>query len=181
MSEHGCCRFPIPDLRPIHDLQRTPWWRRCVRPDILTLELYDANISTTLVPNETIDIYELVCKEAKGLYQENEAEEPIAFLHATAQEGDSVNMADGVGNFDLPRLTVTLRPTQNNSELEEDIGNESEEDPDIMYTSTGEALLDLTAQQPSPFSKRRLIHKGQNHRDDGMRKKFTASIKGTNS
>ena len=132
------------------------------------MELYDASISTTTAPNETINIFDIVCKEAKGLYQENNDQEAISFLHATAQDGDCVNMADGVGNFDLPRITLTLRPSQNNNELEEDTANESEEDPDVMYMSTGEALIGLNAQQPSPFSKKRRIHKGQNHKDEGI-------------
>lgn len=37
-------RFPIPDLRPIHDPQRVPWWSRNVRPDYILLSLHQANI-----------------------------------------------------------------------------------------------------------------------------------------
>jgi len=72
-------RFPIPDLRPIHDMQRTPWWRRHLRPDILTVELIETLVSTTLTPNESVATYQLVCKEAKCLYQENENLEVIPF------------------------------------------------------------------------------------------------------
>ena len=32
-------RFPIVDLRPIHDPDRAPWWQRNVRPDYLELKL----------------------------------------------------------------------------------------------------------------------------------------------
>ena len=91
----------------------------------------------------------------------------ISFMHVTAQESDSVNMADGAGHYDLPRLTLTMRPGQTNSELEDELASESEEELDVMTMSTGEALLGLTATQPSPFSKKRRIHKGDNHRDDG--------------
>jgi len=160
-------RFPIPDLRPIHDMQRTPWWRRHLRPDILTVELIETLVSTTSATNESVATYQLVCKEAKCLYQENENQEVISFMHVTAQESDSVNMADGAGHYDLPRLTLTMRPAQTNSELEDELDTGSEEEPDVMIMSTGEALLGLTAAQPSPFSKKRRIHKGDNHRDDG--------------
>ena len=163
-------RFPIPDLRPVHDMQRNPWWRRCLRPDILTLELYEGVLKTVLIPNETIMTYDVVCKEALGTYQEEAGKEVITFLQATAQDGDDVNIADGAGHYDLPRVTFTLRPSQTNGvELEDqdDAQNENEEDTDIMTMSTGEALLGLTATQPSPFSKQTRIHKGNNHRDEG--------------
>ncbi len=93
------------------------------------------------------------------------------------QDGDSVNIADGVDHFDLPRLTLTLRPAQaSGAELEDDAGDgaggggdddDDADDADVMNMSTGEALLGLTAQRPSPFSKKRRIHKGQNHKDEG--------------
>ena len=138
-----------------------------MRPDILSLELFDVVLSTTLAPNETVATYQVVCKEAKGLYQENETEQVISFLHVTSQENDSINMADGAGHYDLPRLILTMRPTLSNSELEE-FATESEEEPDLMSMSTGEALLGFSTVQPSPFSKKRRIHKGDNHRDEGQ-------------
>lgn len=32
-------RIPVPDLRPKHDMQRCPWWKRNVRDDYLELRL----------------------------------------------------------------------------------------------------------------------------------------------
>ena len=95
-------------------------------------------------------------------------------MHVSAPESDSVNMADGAGHYDLPRLTLTMKPGQTNSELEEEeeedeeeqVPSESEE-PDVMTMSTGEALLGQRAQEPSPFSRKSRIHKGDNHRDEG--------------
>ncbi len=151
-------------------MQRIPWWRRNLRPDILTVQLYDALITTTFIPDETVGTYQMVCKEARCLYQEEVGQEAIDFLQATAQEGDSVNMADGAGHYDLPRMTLTIRPSQDSiSQLEdhEDATLESEEeDADVMTLSTGEALMGLAPSEPSPFSKQRRIHKGQHHRDE---------------
>ena len=128
-------------------------------------------MTTTSIPNETIATYHLVCKEALGSYQEQAGQETITFLQAAAQDGDDVDIADGAGHYDLPRVTFTLRPSQSNGiELEEqdDTNNENEEeDADVMTLSTGEALLGMTDAQPSPFSKQRRIHKGHNHRDEG--------------
>lgn len=168
-------RFPIPDLRPVHDMQRNPWWRRCLRPDILTFELFDAVLNTTVIPNETIMTYNIVCREALGTYQEEADKDVITFLQATAQDGDDVNIADGAGHYDLPRITLTLRPSQSNGieldDNEETINDNLEEDVDVMTMSTGETLLGITTTQPSPFSKQRRIHKGNNHRDEGTKGK----------
>lgn len=35
-------RIPSVDLRPVHDMDRPPWWRRMVRKDYFLLELTDA-------------------------------------------------------------------------------------------------------------------------------------------
>lgn len=152
-------------------MQRNPWWRRCLRPDILTVELCDAVLNTTVIPNETIATYNIVCKEVVGTYQEEAGKEAITFLQATAQDGDDVNIADGAGHYDLPRITLTLRPSQSNGieldDNEDPLNENDEDDPDVMTLSTGEALLGMTASQPSPFSKQRRIHKGHSHRDEG--------------
>ncbi|XP_045024451.1 autophagy-related protein 2 homolog A isoform X1 [Daphnia magna] len=163
-------RFPIPDLRPVHDLQRNPWWRRCLRPDVLTIVLQEVILKTTFTPNETSTTVHLVCKEAIGSYQEKANEEALKFLHAVAQDDDDVDIADGAGHYDLPRVTMVFRPSHTNGiELEDqdETDRENDDDADVMTMSTGEALLGITAEQPSPFSKQRRIHKGQNHRDEG--------------
>lgn len=38
-------RFPIADLRPIHDPQRVPWWSRNVRQDFLRMHLQQLNFT----------------------------------------------------------------------------------------------------------------------------------------
>lgn len=168
---HCFIRFPIPDLRPVHDLQRNPWWRRCLRPDVLTIVLQEVVLKTTFTPNETSTTVHLVCKEAIGSYQEKANEEALKFLHAVAQDDDDVDIADGAGHYDLPRVTMVFRPSHTNGiELEDqdETDRENDDDADVMTMSTGEALLGITAEQPSPFSKQRRIHKGQNHRDEGQ-------------
>ena len=105
-----------------------------MRNDILIIELHEALINTILIPNETETTYQVASKEVKVgyllqflsfslftylysyhyffqcLYQQEVGQEAFVFLHSTAQdEGDSVNMADGAGNYDVPRITLTLR------------------------------------------------------------------------
>ena len=139
------------------------------------IELHEALVKTVLVPNEMVVTYELTSKEIFCLYQEDVDQEALNFFHATIQdEEDIVNMADGAGHYDMPRLTLTLRPSQANcGELDdqEDFQVESEEeDANVMTLSTGESLLGVPSAQPSPFSKQRRIHKGHNPRDEGKLK-----------
>ncbi len=55
-------RFPIVDMRPLHDPEKTPWWQRNVRPDFLTLQFTDFRL-TYLSPSiidvlaDKIDVY----------------------------------------------------------------------------------------------------------------------------
>lgn len=35
---HLVLRFPIVDMRPLHDPEKNPWWQRNVRPDSLLLK-----------------------------------------------------------------------------------------------------------------------------------------------
>lgn len=151
-------------------MQRNPWWRRCLRPDILTVELQKVDLNTTFTPNETSTTFDLVCKAAIGSYQGKVDQENFAFFHATAQDDDDVDIADGAGHYDLPRVTFTFRPSQTSGtelEDEDDTDRENDDGADMMTMSTGEALLGITAEQPSPFSKQRRVHKGNNHRDEG--------------
>ncbi|XP_055537641.1 autophagy-related protein 2 homolog A [Wyeomyia smithii] len=62
-------RFPIPDLRPIHDPQRIPWWRRNIRPDFILINLQQARGVITLNPHP---IYDISANEIQFFYHESE-------------------------------------------------------------------------------------------------------------
>jgi hypothetical protein len=62
-------RFPTPDLRPIHDMDRPPWWRRSVRKDILVFELSDASFHSMIDSRERCERFEIQCKDISGLFQ----------------------------------------------------------------------------------------------------------------
>uniref|UniRef100_A0A182PNM0 Autophagy-related protein 2 n=1 Tax=Anopheles epiroticus TaxID=199890 RepID=A0A182PNM0_9DIPT len=62
-------RFPIPDLRPIHDPQRVPWWRRNVRPDFILLKLEMVRTGIALSPHP---VYDISANEIKLFYYESE-------------------------------------------------------------------------------------------------------------
>ena len=60
-------RFPIPDLRPFHDMDRAPWWKRTIRNDILILEMTEAQFHTVFDNEETMWSLDAQCKELHGM------------------------------------------------------------------------------------------------------------------
>jgi len=69
----------------VHDLQRTPWWRRCVRSDVLTLRLSEATLSTQRSPHESADRYDVVCRQVSALFRQDQGHDDVTFLHASGQ------------------------------------------------------------------------------------------------
>lgn len=61
-------RFPVPDFRPVHDMQRSPWWKRNVRPDFMTLKLTDATLQSSIHSKQACLRYELQCRSADVYY-----------------------------------------------------------------------------------------------------------------
>jgi autophagy-related protein 2 len=59
----------MPDLRPIHDMDRPPWWRRSVRKDFLIFELSDASFRTLIDSRESCKRFEIQCRDISGLFQ----------------------------------------------------------------------------------------------------------------
>ncbi|EDS41201.1 autophagy-specific gene 2 [Culex quinquefasciatus] len=62
-------RFPIPDLRPIHDPQRVPWWRRNIRQDFILVKLQQVRINIGLTPHP---LYDIAANEIQLFYHETE-------------------------------------------------------------------------------------------------------------
>lgn len=56
-------RFPIVDMRPMHDPDKLPWWQRNVRPDFLVLKFSDFKM-TYLSPS----IYDFMANEINIYY-----------------------------------------------------------------------------------------------------------------
>lgn len=65
-------RFPVADLRPVHDPQRVPWWERNVRPDYLMLQFRRARVA-----NIRTDILSVECDELLLFYVESEMTIPL--------------------------------------------------------------------------------------------------------
>ncbi|GAB0095176.1 Autophagy-related protein 2 [Sergentomyia squamirostris] len=94
-------RFPIPDLRPLHDPQRVPWWRRNVRADFLTLRLHAmkfTNVSSTG--------YKVEAKEIHMFYFENDRAPSIAIGRCAQRTDDETQL------IDIPTVLVEVIPDE---------------------------------------------------------------------
>lgn len=61
-------RFPIPDLRSVHDMDRVPWWQQNIHPEILILEAKDITFNTSLDGDVSQAKYEIQCRDLHGKY-----------------------------------------------------------------------------------------------------------------
>lgn len=64
-------RFPIPDFRPPHDMNRVPWWRRHVRPDYISLVLNEAQIHTSFQNSQAFQEYDIQSRGLDIIYYES--------------------------------------------------------------------------------------------------------------
>ncbi|XP_043255081.1 autophagy-related protein 2 homolog A [Colletes gigas] len=145
-------RFPIPDLRPLHDMNRVPWWKRSVRTDYMILKLIDAQIHSTMKNfPRYVAKHEIQFRNLLFSYAETETDTPINIGKVTADENmGSMNQVNE--GFGWSRVVITIYPQRLSGQLEDS----SEGEPD---SSLDEALESVPKHQPSPFSSKRVIHK----------------------
>ncbi|XP_046401930.1 autophagy-related protein 2 homolog B isoform X2 [Ischnura elegans] len=146
-------RFPIPDLRPIHEMDRPPWWKRSVRKDVMILELTDASLRTVLDSREPFSRYELQSSEIQGSFSETDTDTPVPFIRSFAQTKADGDVQDPGEGFGWPRLVFTVHPVSKRRELEEPIGSLGMQESTIECSLEGSAKRD-----PSPFSSKKVIH-----------------------
>lgn len=142
----------MPDLRPLHDMNRVPWWKRSVRPDFMTLKLNDAQIHTSIDSRFAYSVrHEIQCRQLLVTYTEPDSETPIEIAKASVDEKfDGPLQQDGEG-FGWPRIVIVIYPKNSGGPLEES----SEGEPESSLEDT---LENTPRQQPSPFSSKRVIH-----------------------
>lgn len=148
-------RFPIPDLRPIHDPQRVPWWRRNVRSDYILVNLQQARASIAMNPHPLYDI---------------SANEIQLFYHESDLKSDSVHIGKAVmtdnPRVEYPRIVIEIPSEAAMQKLQETNTNpepnpqkrsmaceESDSDP-----TSGESIGVTTgrSKEDTPFSAKRV-------------------------
>ncbi|KAI4468684.1 autophagy-related 2 isoform a [Holotrichia oblita] len=152
-------------LRPQHDMQRTPWWKRNVRHDFLSLQLSDMDMQTTLQSGQTSQKYVLECRSIEVFYYENENELCTLLGRAGVEEKYTSLLNDA---FNWPRLVLQIFPEEKvDVVLEQNTSAES----DIMNQSMYGTLIGQNPKHPGPFSAKRVIHQSdtphvKSHHDD---------------
>jgi autophagy-related protein 2 len=97
-------RFPIPDLRPIHDPQRIPWWQRNVRPDYILMNFKQMRAALSL---NTPQVYDICANEVNLFYCESDLKvEKVSIGKAVMCE--SAKNRYGAQTFDYPRVVVEI-------------------------------------------------------------------------
>ncbi|XP_011343662.1 autophagy-related protein 2 homolog B isoform X2 [Ooceraea biroi] len=147
-------RFPVPDLRPLHDMNRAPWWKRSVRSDYMIVQMTDARVHTATDSRASyLARHELQCRRLSLLYVETEGDTPIEIGLATVDEKNDVSnqhVNDGLG---WARVVVTIYPERLSAPLEDSSEEEAENDKRTL----DESLEKTPKHAPSPFTSRRIM------------------------
>lgn len=146
-------RFPIPDFRQHHDMQRTPWWKRNVRPDYLTLQMIDANCMSSINSNQSSLKFEIQCRVADLHY----TDESSSVLHIGRISVDDKNGASLPG-FNWPRMVIEIYPLlRNPGNLDEGMHVDPEDMLSMPHSMDGFGDM-RDDKNPSPFSSKRVVH-----------------------
>ncbi|XP_033188946.1 autophagy-related 2 [Bombus vancouverensis nearcticus] len=151
-------RFPIPDLRPLHDMNRAPWWKRSVRTDYMILKMTDAQIHarphsifSKNCPHSVKKHFEIQFRKLLLSYAETETDVPLNIGKVTTHEKNNASCQQVNEGFDWARIVITIYPQRLSDQLEDS----SEGEPDSSFDET---LENTPKHQPSPFSSKRVIH-----------------------
>ncbi|XP_043221446.1 autophagy-related protein 2 homolog A-like isoform X2 [Amphibalanus amphitrite] len=159
-------RIPIPDLRPLSDMDRPSWWQRHVRPDSFHIRLRDASVRSTLHSRDDGTRLELQARHATVGYQETEAATPVVFINVSASGGDSLSAGGAVG-LDWPRAVLSLYPTRSPPLLEADQPDGGRDSSPAADSSSSSPFAGLRAaaadREPSPFGRRRVVYETDSH------------------
>ncbi|XP_066590734.1 autophagy-related protein 2 homolog B isoform X2 [Prorops nasuta] len=145
-------RFPIPDLRPLHDMSRAPWWKRSVRLDYMLWKLTDAQIHASMESRSRCSArYEMQFRHLALSYVETEGDVPIEIGKATAEERSDGSYQHVSQGFGCARIVITIYPPHLGGPLEDSSEGE-------LDSSLDDSMDNAPKHQPSPFSSKRVIH-----------------------
>lgn len=145
----------MPDLRPLHDMSRAPWWKRSVRPDYMIVQMTNAQVHSTMDSrSHYVARHELQCRRLLLLYVETEGDTPIEIGLATVDEKNDVlsnqQVSDDLG---WARVVITVYPERFGAPLEDSSEEEIESDKRIL----DDTLEKTPKHAPSPFTSRRIM------------------------
>ncbi|KAI5747834.1 hypothetical protein M8J77_018961 [Diaphorina citri] len=101
-------RFPIPDLRPVHDMARPPWWCYRLHPDIAWLNLTDIALRSHLTSRQPALSFEISCQSALASFQEGGTGVSVPFGYTTFDDS-----GDYIQDVGWPRLVIRVYSSLN--------------------------------------------------------------------
>ncbi|CAG0883695.1 unnamed protein product [Darwinula stevensoni] len=145
-------RFPIPDLRPLHDTSRAPWWQRNVRPDAIVFDLSDGAFSTTFESGSPKIELDVTAKDIHVSYLENAShpEEMISFLR-----GSCISDAEDAG---IPRLTLHIYGAEAHMYGCDRTSDNLVDCEPSSVSIMGPLVKECEGRDPSPFTKRQILY-----------------------
>uniref|UniRef100_T1JN27 Autophagy-related protein 2 n=1 Tax=Strigamia maritima TaxID=126957 RepID=T1JN27_STRMM len=149
-------RFPVPDLRALHDMDRLPWWKRNIRPDIFQIDLTSTIWSTAFNSKQSNSVIEVRWKDADGYYMASAELPKIHFFQATADVQGGSNETE----FSCSRLLIKINPVKPPLVVEEDL----DDNLDSMPLSSMDTIVQISNNrhpEPSPFSQRNAFYEKQ--------------------
>lgn len=166
-------RFPVVDLRPIHDPEKRPWWQRNVRTDFLIIKFSEFQMSF-LSPST----YDIIAHEINVLYQESEKANAIVIAKASLYENVSKKYFQST--TDYPRIVIQFPTDAQLQEMNETFireqSDDKTEDTDSDPTS-GESIKinHMKKKESTPFSAKKVCRESDtphNKNDDGKSLKY---------
>ncbi|XP_042904044.1 autophagy-related protein 2 homolog B isoform X1 [Parasteatoda tepidariorum] len=160
-------RFPIPDLRSIHDINRVPWWQQNLHKEILIMELKDVTFCTTLENDSSKAKYEVQCRDFHGLFQLSSESDPISFLRVSVDP--EVDEASKEGGFDWPRLVIHKISGSSGGDLQTGFS-----EPEETYSySLSEVLMSNLDTELSPFCATSVLYGSKLQKDSENQEEIT--------
>lgn len=142
--------FPIPDLRPLSDMNRVPWWKRNVRKETLIIEADDFHLNGEFGTSLT-NIYEILSNDVHVLFQEKQDLPPFSLLRASGTKGVEKG-------FNPVRIYIRNFPSKVEASLDEDSILDHE---NIMTKSMMGFLEEVDTKVPSVFNTRQVASQQQ--------------------
>lgn len=140
-------RFPIVDLRPLHDPEKRPWWQRHVRQDFLVVKFADFQLNY-ISPCS----FDIMAKEINVLYHDSEKATPINIAKASLYDNSSSKY---YSSPDYPRIVIQFPTDSQLQELNESFIREQcdgAEDTDSDPASENIKINPVKEKESTPFS-----------------------------
>ncbi|KAL7049279.1 hypothetical protein ACKWTF_003650 [Chironomus riparius] len=155
--------FPIVDLRPHHDKDRCPYWKRNVRSDFLQIKFKEFKL------NSISSIYDIIATEIKFYYSESEKHNPIYFGKASNFE-NTTNKHYPTKEY--PRIIIQIPSDSQIQDMNEEFIREHQDkkdDSDNSDPTSYESIkIKMNLERDStPFSKKRVCRESDTPHNKG--------------